>query len=413
MKLWQKILIAMFLGAVTGLFLPGPHTFLKTVGDGFLSLVHMLILPLIFASITVGITSIHDPGKLGRVGSKTILLYLSTTALSVLLGVATGYLAQPKKGEIHIETKVVPREASLYGNHEDSSKRVGLGDLLTNIIPKNPIKAFVDGNVLQVIFFSVLLGLAINFSPQDRIAPLIRLFQGLASVMLELTQIVMKFSPYGIFAIVAWATASFGMKAIYSMIKFLIFYYAACLFHMTVTLGILLKWGAKISLKRFVVKSWDALVMAFSTCSSSATLPIALDCLINKMGVGKAVASFMLPLGTAINMNGAAIYQGMSALFLCGVYGIDLGLMEIVELVVVAVCSALGSAGVPGTGFIMLSVVLSSVGLPLEGLALLAGIDRVREMISTVTNISSDIACCLVVAKQEGELSEEILLSDP
>ncbi len=399
----------MLLGASFGLLLPSPHWSLKTIGDGFLSLIHMLILPLIFSSITVGIISVQGTQKLGRIGVKTLALYISTTALSVLLGIITGYLVQPKFGEIRMESRLQSHIEVI--SKEPDGKKLGIGDLIANVIPVNPIRAFADGNVLQVIFFSVFFGIAIQCSPKDRVEPLQRFLQGLASVMAELTALIMRFSPYGIFAIIAWSTASFGMKGIYSMLKFLIFYYGACFFHILITLGILLRFGAKISFKLFILKSWDALVMAFSTCSSSATLPIALDCLIGKMGVGKSIANFMVPLGTAINMNGAAIYQGMSALFLCGVYGIDLSLVEVIELMVVAVCSALGSAGVPGTGFIMLSVVLSSIGIPLEGLALLAGIDRIREMISTVTNISGDIVCCLVVAKQEREIDESVLLS--
>ncbi len=412
MKLWQQILIAMFFGILTGLYFEENVLWMKLIGDGFLSLIHMLILPLVFASVTLGVTSIHDPKKFGRVGSKTLALYLSTTTLSVILGLVVGFLAQPKVGEIRIPTQTVSESTQGPTAQLQSHQKPTLSQILLNIIPKNPVKAFVDGNVLQVIFFSVLFGIAINLSSKERVQPLYNVIQGIASIMLELTQMIMKLSPIGIFAIVAWASATFGAKAIYSMARFLIFYYGACLFHLTITLGSLLRWGAKIPLKLFFKKSWDSLVMAFSTCSSSATLPVALECLTDKMGVSRAVASFMLPLGTAINMNGAAIYQGMSALFLCGIYGIDLGVVELIELVVVAVLSAVGSAGIPGTGFIMLSVVLSSVGIPLEGLALLAGIDRLREMISTVTNISSDIACCLVVARQEGEIDQELLLSD-
>ena len=410
MKLWQQILIAMFLGITTGLFFKEDVLWMKIIGDSFLSLIHMLILPLVFSSVTLGIASIHDPSKLSRVGTKTLVLYISTTILSVILGIAVGYMAQPLPGELSLSASSL--QAGAISANGVQHHKPSIGEILANVIPKNPIRAFVEGNVLQVIFFSCLLGLAITMSPRQKVQPLVDVIRGIASIMLELTQLIMKLSPVGIYAIVAWAAATFGVEAVYSMARFLFFYYGACFFHLTVTLGLMLRLGAKIPLRLFIRKSWDSLVMAFSTCSSSATLPVALECLTEKMGVGRAVASFMLPLGTAINMNGAAIYQGMSALFLCGIYGIELQMPELVELVAVAVFSAIGSAGIPGTGFIMLSVVLSSVGIPLEGLALLAGIDRVREMISTVTNISSDIACCLVVARQEGEIDQQVLMSD-
>lgn len=395
MKLWIKILIAVVLGALFGMLM-GPYAILlKPVGTVFLSLINMIIVLLILSSMTVGITRIHDPKKLGRIGVKTLLLYLATTAIAIVIGITFAEFFQPGAGmELHGGKTIVLNESP------------NLDQILISIIPTNPIAALVQGNFIQIIVFSLFLGIAINLSGEKG-KPLLAFFESLADVMYRMTSMVMQFSPYGVFAIMAWVAGSFGIAVLFPLMKFLFAYYLACLFHVLLIFCGMLRGLAKLSPWPFFRGMKEAIVMAFSTCSSSATLPISMHCAENNLGVPRSLSSFMLPLGSTINMNGAAIFQGMSALFVAQAYGITLDLHSVLTIVITATLSSIGAAGIPGTGFIMLSVVFSSVGLPIEGLALLAGIDRIREMGSTVLNILGDAVCAVYVAKQEGELNVE------
>lgn len=398
MKLWLKILIALVLGMITGLIL-GPHAeYLKPIGTLFLNLINMIIVPLILSSITIGITAIHDPQKLGRVGFKTLLLYLSTTVLAILIGFGFAYLIQPGSG---LSLTTLSTSSAVTNQPAPPT----LSEILLSIIPKNPVAAMVEGNFLQIIVFAIFLGIAINLAGEKG-KPLLGFFDSLADVMYRLTAIVMEFSPIGIFAIMAWVAGSFGIAVLLPLLKFLAAYYVACAVHVLVVFCGMLKGMAGLSPWPFFRGMSDAIMIAFTTCSSSATLPVSLHCAQKNIGVSKNMARFVLPLGSTINMNGAALYQGMAALFIAQAYGIELPGSSIATILVMATLSAIGAAGIPGTGFIMLSVVIASVGLPIEGLALLAGIDRIREMGSTVLNVLGDVVCAVVVAKQEGELDE-------
>lgn len=393
MKFWQKTILALVLGVAVGLLFQEKVLWLKEVGEGYLSLIRMVLIPLVFSSISVGICTVQDPAKLGRVGVFMLLLYGMTTLIAVIEGMGACHLFQPGVG-VHLGGQL------MSATHTQATS---ISDVLTNVIPKNVVRAFAEGNVLQVIFIAFLLGIALN-ACQEKARPLKDLLRSIADVMLVITRMVISLTPIGVFAIVGWTSATLGLQAFLPMARFLVLYYGVCLFHIGFVFVPLLYKGAKIPLRTFFRAVWDALVMAFSTCSSAATLPVALQCATEKLKISQRIANFMLPIGTTINMNGAAIFQGMSALFLCQLYGIDLALSEMITVVVVAVLSSLGSTGVPGTGFIMLTLVLSSVGIPLEGMALLAGIDRFREMISTFLNILGDLVCTAVVARQEGEI---------
>ena len=392
MKLWLKILIALVLGVIVGLWMGPSAEIFKPVGALFLNLISMIVVFLVLSSMAVGITSIHDPAKLGRVGFKTLALYLITTLIAIFFGIFFGKLFTPGVGldlktEKPIEVVAPP----------------SLSEMFFNIVPSNPVAALAEGNVMQIIVFALFLGIAINFAGEKG-KPLRNLLQSLADVMYRLTSIIMEFSPIGIFAIMASVTGSFGIAVLYPLLKFLTTYYFACLVHVVLVFcGIL--WGlAKLNPLPFFKGMGDAIMVAFSTCSSSATLPVSMHCTEKNLGVSKNITSFVLPLGTTINMNGAALFQGMSAVFVAQAYGIDLSLQALLTLVVTATLSAIGAAGIPGTGFIMLTVVFTSVGLPIEGLALLAGIDRLREMVSTVLNVLGDAVVAVYIAKKEGEL---------
>lgn len=393
MKLWVKILIALVLGMITGWILGPQAEILKPIGTVFLSLINMIIVPLVLSSMTIGITSIHDPQKLGRVGVKSLLLYLFTTVAAIAIGLIFAKVFAPGQGmNLHASTSVeVPKAPSLL-------------EIILSIIPSNPAASLAQGNILQIIVFSLFLGVSINFAGEKG-KPLLDCLESLADIMYRLTSIVMEFSPIGVFAIMAWVAGSFGVAVLVPLMKFLTTYYIACFIHMLLVFcGIL--WFVNLNPWPFFRGMGDAIMVAFTTCSSTATLPVSMHCTQKNLGVSKNITNFVLPLGSTINMNGAALFQGMSVLFVAQAYDIPLDLGSILTIVVTSVLSSIGAAGIPGTGFIMLSVVFSSVNLPMEGLAILAGIDRIREMISTVLNILGDAVCAVFIAKQEGELDE-------
>lgn len=394
MKLWVKILIALGLGVATGLIFGERAEILKPIGSIFLSLINMIIVLLVLSSMAVGITSIHDPKKLGRVGIKTLALYLLTTAVAILIGLLISNLFQTGAGLNLVSTREIVAQ-----------KPPELMQIVLSVIPDNPVRSLVEGNVLQIIVFAIFLGIAINFAGEKG-KPLLEVLESLADVMYRLTSIVMEFSPFGVFAIMASVSGTFGLKVLIPLLKFLMTYYAACLIHVVVVFIGLLWFYAKLNPWPFFRGMSDAMMVAFSTSSSSAALPVSMHCVQENLGVSKNISSFVLPLGSTVNMNGAAIFQGMAAVFISQAYGINLDWKSLLTIVVTATLSAVGAAGIPGSGFIMLSVVFSSVGLPIEGLALLAGIDRIREMVSTVLNVTGDAVCAICVAKQEGELDE-------
>lgn len=380
------------LGVLVGIVL-GPYAmYLKPIGTMFLNLINMVIVLLVLSSMTIGITSIHDPKKLGRVGVKTLFLYLLTTAFAICIGLAMAKLFKPGVG-LGLTTTVTKVNEST----------TSLSDLLLSIIPSNPIAAMAQGNFVQIIVFALFLGTAINLAGHKG-KPVLDFFESLSDVMYRLTAIVMAFSPIGVFAIMAWVAGSFGIGVLIPLFKFLLAYYIACALHVLIVFCGMLKFLARLSPWPFFRGMGDAIMVAFSTCSSSATLPVSMHCVQKNLGISKNIANFVLPLGSTVNMNGAAIFQAMSAIFIAQAYSIDLSLNSILTIVVTSTLSAIGAAGVPGTGFIMLSVVVSSAGLPIEGLALLAGIDRIREMGSTVLNVLGDAVCAVYVAKQEGEM---------
>ncbi|WP_068471137.1 dicarboxylate/amino acid:cation symporter [Candidatus Protochlamydia phocaeensis] len=394
MKLWAKIFIGLLLGALTGLILGEKAIYLKPLGTIFLNLINMIIVLLILSSMAVGITNIHDPKKLGRVGAKTIGIYLMTTFVAIFTGILLANLFDLGQG-LHLHVENIP-----------PAKAPTLSEIIISIIPTNPIASMVNGNILQVIVFAVFLGIAINFSG-ERGKPLLHVLESLADVMYRLTSLIMSFSPIGVFGIMAWVTGTFGLTLLVPLFIFLGAYYLACLIHMVgVYCLVMLKSVSKLQVRPFLKGMGDAIMMAFSTGSSAATLPVAMHCVQENLGVSKNISSFVLPLGITMNMNGTAIFQAMSAVFVARAYGIPLDLSSYITLTMTATLSAIGTAGVPGSGFIMLSAVLTSLGLPLEGLAILAGIDRLRDMATTVLNILGDAAVTVCIAKQEGELDE-------
>lgn len=395
MKLWVKILIALVLGVITGITIGPSAAILKPIGTIFLSLINMIIVLLVFSSMTIGVTSIHDPKKLSKIGTKSIIYYLTTTIIAIVLGLVFSKFFALGDG----------LNFTFTGTIKDQDTP-SLGEILLAVIPTNPVASMAEGNILQIIVFSLFLGFAINFSGEKG-KPLLQVLESLADVMYRLTSIIMEFSPIGVFALMAWVAGTFGAAVLLPLVKFLAIYYLACLVHLIFVYCGMLTLIAKLSPWPFFRGMSDAIMLAFSTSSSTASLPVSMHCVNKNLGVSKNVTNFMLPLGCTVNMNGAALFQGMASVFVANAYGIQLDIASLLTIVVTGTLSAVGAAGIPGTGLIMLSVVFSSVGLPIEGLALIAGIDRIREMGSTVLNVLGDAVCAVCIAKQEGEFDEK------
>lgn len=396
MKLWQKMLIGLGAGVVAGLFL-GPHAkYIKPIGSIFLSLLNMLVIPLVFSSLTVGVTSIKDIKQLGRVGFKTLFFYVATTVVAIIIGLGFSYLINPGTG------------VNLVQEHKSvtSVQTTDLLQMFTSLVPNNPINSLASGNILQVILFSILLGLGINFAGEKgkKIAAAL---DSLSHVMFAMTSMVMKFAPYGIFAIMAWVAGTFGMDILLPLLKFVVAIYIACIIHMIFVYGGIITLLTKLRPMPFFKGMRDAITVAASTTSSSASLPASMHCTEWNLGVSKNITSFVLPLGTTINMNGTAIFQAISAIFIAQVYGIELSIPSILTIIVTTTLAAIGCAGIPGGGLVTLSIVLSAVGLPLEGIAIVAGVDRIRDIICTVVNVLGDAVVAVYVAKGEGEFDEK------
>ncbi|MCH9609164.1 MAG: Proton/sodium-glutamate symport protein [Chlamydiales bacterium] len=396
MKLWKKMLLGLVLGTLSGIFLKERAEYLKPFGTVFLSLLNMVVVLLVFSSMTAGVTSINDVRKLGRVGLKTLLMYLGTTAIAILLGLIAAKLFNPGRG-------IGLAHDNVAINIDETPE---LLNMFLALVPSNPVGALANGHILQVIVFSIFLGLGINFAGEKG-KPLAKLLDSLSEVMFMITGMVMSLAPYGIFAIMAWVAGTFGVAILVPLLKLLLAHYLTCIVLLVVVYGGILMFLAKVRVGPFVKGMTDAITLAASTTSSSATLPATLHCVEENLGVSKGIASFILPLGSTVNMNGTAIFQGIAAVFISQAYGIELGWENLLVIVVTATMSAIGCAGIPGGGIVTLSIVLGSVGLPLEGIAIVAGIDRVRDIIGTVVNVLGDGIVSVYVAKSEGELDEE------
>jgi len=396
MKLWVKITIGLVAGICTGLLLGDKVSFLKPFGDVFLNAIKMLIVPLVFSSLVVGVTSLKDPKKLGRVGLKAFVAYLFTTVFAISIGLFFGQLLKPGAG-MHL----LPSDPSI------APVQQSLVDTFVNIIPSNPLQALASGQILQIIVFALLFGIALVLIG-EKAKPVSDFFEAIAESMYKLTEMVMSLAPYGVFALMAWVGGSYGISVLLPLGKIIFAVYLACLVHALCVYSGVLFFVGRLNPVRFFYGIKEALAVSFSTSSSSATLPVSIREVQENLGVSKGVASFVLPLGATVNMDGTAIYQGVTALFVAQAFGIDLSFAQMVTIVLTATLASIGTAGIPGAGLIMLSLILSSVGLPMEGLALVAGIDRILDMMRTSVNVTGDCMVATLVAKSEGELDLDV-----
>ena len=408
----QKILAAMLFGAILGIILNNISVYnslinqylsngvFEVVGKLFVNSLKMLVVPLVFCSITVGITSLGNLSLMGRVGLKAIIIYLLTTAFAITLALIFAIFIEPGQGyEIDSSIQFSAKEAP------------SLSSVLTSIVPSNPILAMADGEMLQIILFAIILGIAITITG-SKAESFKKGIISLNEIMMSMVTIIMKFAPLGVFCLIAKTFATQGIDMIIPLASYFFTVTIVLILHVLLTYSAFLKLIGKVSPFVFLKKMRTAIVFAFSTASSNATIPVTLNTVEKRLGVDKSVASFTVPLGATINMDGTAIMQGVATVFIASVYMVDLTIGDYLTVVLTATLASIGTAGVPGVGLIMLTMVLTQVGLPVEGVALIIGIDRLLDMMRTAVNITGDSMVSLITSKSEKSFNKSIF-EDP
>ncbi len=390
---WVKVpILDMYL--VDGLFL--------MVGKMFVNALKMLVVPLVVFSLLCGVMGIGDIAVLGRVGGKSFVLYIATTAIAIMLAIALALLIGPGRGfdMQGVDTSGIKGKAA-----------PSVWDVFANVVPSNPIHAFANGEMLQIIFYVIVVGIAaLMLGKQSE--GFVKACEYMNDLMMKVVTIVMHFAPYGVFALIARTFAQQGIELFIPVLAYVVTLVSALAIHLFVTLMLMLKLMTGMSPLMFMRKMRPAQVFAFSTASSNATIPVTLRSVTERIGVDNSVASFTVPFGATINMDGTAIMQGVATVFLANVYGVSLGLTGYITVILMAVLASIGTAGVPGVGLVMLTMVLGQVGLPIEGIALILGVDRLMDMLRTAVNISGDAVVSTIVAKSEGKVDMAVF-NDP
>ncbi|MFZ5951330.1 MAG: dicarboxylate/amino acid:cation symporter [Candidatus Rifleibacteriota bacterium] len=412
-SLTTKIMLGLVCGVIAGLAIstmPEGNLrdywlmgFLEIVGGLFINSIKMLVVPLVFVSLVCGVASLGDINKLGRIGMKTLGFYLLTTAIAISLALFLALLVQPGEDLKMTElTKTVPKILP----------KQPFSKILQGIIPANPVAAMAEGNMLQIIFFALLTGISITMAG-TKSRPVADFFGSANAVIMQMVMLMMWLAPFGVFALIAQTFATTGLAAMVPLLKYMITVLAALLLHVCLIYLGALKILGKLNPVQFIRNFLPAMSVAFSTASSNGTLPVTIETVEEKCGVSGGVAAFTLPLGATINMDGTAIMQGVAVVFIAQIYGIDLPVGALLTVILTATMASIGTAGVPGVGLITLSMVLESVNLPIEGIALIIGVDRLLDMTRTVVNITGDAVCTILVAKSEGEFDQQVFDARP
>ena len=411
MNLSTKIFISMVLGGICGgiiSWIGNPDWsqiwlidgLFRVVGQVFIALLKMLVVPLVFVSLICGVSSLSDPKILGRVGGKTVGLYMITTGIAVTMALLAAVIFKPGVGANPVSmVKAEIAEVTPFTQ------------VLIDMVPNNPVAAMADAKMLPIIFFAILLGLAITLSGEKgkRISVW---FQDFNAVIMKLVTIVMQVAPYGVFALIANMAATSNAGDFMAVGKYIILVFAVLFLQALVVYPTLIVLLSRLNPRIFLYKMRAAMMFAFSTASSNATIPVTLDSVENRVGVSNKIASFTVPLGATINMDGTAIMQGIATGFIAQFYGIDLSISQYLMVVMMVIMASIGTAGVPSVGLVLLAGVLAQVGLPEEGIALILGVDRLLDMTRTVVNITGDASVTTIVAKSEGQLDMDVF-NDP
>ncbi|MEM1133837.1 MAG: dicarboxylate/amino acid:cation symporter [Pseudomonadota bacterium] len=399
--LWQRVIAALILGIAVGLFWGPESVAIKWIGDFFIKSIKMLVVPLIFFSLVSGVAAIGDLRKLGSVGGRALLLFVVTGQISVWLGLALGTFVQPGMG---LDTSGIPK------GETPEPKETSATDMILSIVPESPVQVMADVNVLPLIVFALLIGIGILMAKEEG-EPVQRIFDSGAVIMQKVTMVVMELTPFGVFALMAWVAGNLGTDALLALAKLVGLNYLGCLLIILGMYSLMIKLLAKLPVIDFFRGIVDAIAVSYSTASSNATLPVTLRCTQRNLGVSTSVSSFVVSLGATVNMNGTAMYLGLATLFGAQVFGVDLSWGDYFLISILGTLGAVGAAGIPGAGLIMMSLVFGAVGVPLETIGLVAGVDRIMDMIRTTTNVSGDAAVATTVAAMTGEIDTEEMIS--
>lgn len=416
LSLTTVILLSLVLGGIVGALL---HTFAPgnafvdkyiingvfyVLGQGFIRLMQMLVIPLVFCSLVCGAAKIGDSKTLGKVGGGIILLYLLTTTIAVSVALGISKLTNPGLG---LNLSAIEADSSAVG----SVQRTSITETLLNIIPKNIFESLSSGDMLPIIVFALLVGVILA-KLGDKVQTVSNFFSQFNDIMMKMTMMVMKVAPIGVFCLVGKTFANVGAKAMAPLVKYILTVLAVLLIQLLIVYMTIFWAGTRLSPFRFLKKFFPVMLFAFSTATSNATIPMNIDTLENDIGVSREVSSFTIPLGATINMDGTAIMQGVAVVFISQAYGIPLRPIDYVTVILTAVLASIGTAGVPSVGLVTLTMVLTSVGLPIEGISLIMGIDRIIDMARTTVNITGDAVCTSVVAHAAGQLDKSVFLSN-
>lgn len=410
-----QIFISLLIGALFGVVIHYwiPSSYIKdtvivegvlyVVGQGFIRLMQMLVVPLVFCSLICGSMAIGDTKTLGKVGVKTIGFYLVTTALAVCVALGSALLINPGRG--------LDMDAVQKGTVSSTTEATSLVDTLLNIIPKNPVQSMANGDMLPIIVFALFVGIMLA-KLGTRGSVVANFFSQFNDVMMEMTMAIMKVAPIGVFCLIARTFATVGFSAFAPMLKYMGNVTLALAIQCLIVYQILLFVFTRLNPLKFIKKFLPVMGFAFSTATSNATIPMSIDTLSKKMGVSKQISSFTIPLGATINMDGTSIMQGVAVVFIAQAYGIPLTMGNLATVVVTATLASIGTAGVPSVGLVTLAMVLNSVGLPTEGIALIMGIDRILDMTRTAVNITGDAVCTTIVAHQNKALDKNVFYAE-
>lgn len=407
-RIFAALLAGVVLGVVLCYFVPGGKIkndiiiegILYVIGQGFIRLMKMLVVPLVFCSLICGSMAIGDTKKLGTVGARTLIFYLATTAIAVTVAITVGNIINPGIG---LDMSTISTGAQTVENMEATS----FAETLLNIIPDNPFKSLASGEMLQVIVFALIVGVILA-KLGDRADTVTNFFSQFNDVMMEMTMMVMNLAPIGVFCLIARTFANIGFSAFLPLAKYMIAVLVALALQCFGIYQILLKLFTGLNPFRFIKKFFPVMAFGFSTATSNATIPLSIETLHKKVGVSKKISSFTIPLGATINMDGTSIMQGVAVVFAAQAFGISLSLMDYVVVVGTATLASIGTAGVPSVGLVTLTMVFNSVGLPVEAIGLIMGIDRILDMTRTAVNITGDAVCTTIVAHQNKALDKKV-----
>jgi Na+/H+-dicarboxylate symporter len=420
MKLYTKIFIGLVLGVAVGagvnaaglgddpIWVERVLPILNFVGNAFVRLITMIVIPLVVASLMLGVASLGDIRKLGRIGGKTVAYYLVTTAIAITIGLTLALMVRPGSRISPASRDELARQFAAEAGQRVAlaTDKPGMWDVLLDMIPSNPIASAADGNLLPLIVFILIFGAAVTLVVPERRDAILTFFGGVNDASMVVIDWIMKLAPYAVFALIASVISRFGADVLKSLAVYALVVVVGLAAHTFVTYGTLVTVLARVNPLNFFRHIREVALIAFSTSSSNATLPVTMETAEEKLGVSNGVASFVLPLGATVNMDGTALYQGVATVFIAQVYGIDLSPAALLTIVLTATLASIGTAGVPSAGIITLVLVLQSVGLASQagaGIALILGVDRILDMLRTVVNVTGDLSAAVVVARSEGE----------